>query len=140
MHLSAKTQNACMAVLELARRHEDPQPVCLKTIASTHGLSSQFLVQVLLQLKRAGIVKSIRGAGGGYRLAADPEHISLLDIVTAIEGQPLKLALNVDDPIGRVLSDSWSSLVEQHQDRLAKQTLKSLIASVKSPAANMYYI
>ena len=140
MQLSAKTQNACIAAMELARRFDDPQPVSLKTIADAHGLSPQFLVQILLQLKRAGVVKSIRGASGGYRLAADPDEISLLDIVSALEGQPAEFAVSSDNPVGRVISDHWTSLVAQHHERLAETTLTSLVAAIESPLADMYYI
>ena len=141
MQLSAKTQNACLASLELARRYDNPQPVCLKTIADEQGMSSQFLVQILLQLKRAGIVKSSRGPSGGYRLAMEPCQISLLDIVSAMEGTASDPACpNEQNPIARVFFDAWSSLAQQQRQRLSEVNLEMLVAVAESPAGDMYYI
>jgi Rrf2 family protein len=84
MRLSAKAQYACIALLELARSHPEGQLVQVKTIAETHGISQRFLVQILLQLKVNGLVRSIRGAAGGYQLARRPDAISLADIIHAL--------------------------------------------------------
>ncbi len=62
MKLSAKTEYACLAVLELAARYGTGEPVRIRTIADEHGIPSRFLVQILLQLKGAGFVASTRGA------------------------------------------------------------------------------
>ena len=64
MIVSAKTEYACIAVLELAARHGQPEPVRIRQIAEAHGIPSRFLVQILLQLKSAGLVQSTRGAAG----------------------------------------------------------------------------
>lgn len=85
MLFSAKTEYACVAMLELALRHADPQPVRLKTIHDTHGIPDRFLVQILLQLKGAGLIHSTRGASGGYRLARPPAEITLAHIIGVIE-------------------------------------------------------
>ena len=87
VNLSAKTEYACIAVLDLALHHEQGDPVRIRSIADNHGIPSRFLVQILLQLKAAGIVSSIRGASGGYRLAKDPQDISLAEVMTAIDGR-----------------------------------------------------
>ncbi len=85
MRLSAKAQYACIAMLELAGSHPEAQLVQVKTIADAHGISSRFLVQILLQLKQHGLVRSTRGAAGGYELTRRPESISLADIIHAID-------------------------------------------------------
>ena len=72
MKLFAKTEYACIAVLELALRYQSGQPVRIREIAETHGIPARFLVQILLQLKGAGIVVSTRGAGGGYQAQHSP--------------------------------------------------------------------
>ena len=64
MIVSAKTEYACIAVLELAARHGRGEPVRIRDIADAHGIPSRFLVQILLQLKTAGLVQSVRGAAG----------------------------------------------------------------------------
>ena len=87
MIVSAKTEYACIAVLELAARHSRDEPVRIREIAEAHGVPSRFLVQILLQLKSAGLVQSIRGAAGGYVLAREPEEITLLDVMTVVDAQ-----------------------------------------------------
>src|SRR6185312_15284737 len=87
MIVSAKTEYACIAVLELAARHASGEPVRIRDIAEAHGIPSRFLVQILLQLKSAGLVHSIRGAAGGYQLAREPEEITLLDVMTVVDAQ-----------------------------------------------------
>ncbi len=85
MRLSAKAQYACVAMLELAANYSEGQLVQVKTIADVHGISQRFLVQILLQLKVNHLVRSIRGAAGGYQLARRPDDISLADIIQAID-------------------------------------------------------
>jgi len=85
MRVSAKAQYACIAMLELASNYQEPQLLQVKTIAESHGISPRFLVQILLQLKVHGLVRSIRGAAGGYQLARSPEEISLADVIKAID-------------------------------------------------------
>ena len=86
MLFSAKAEYACLAMLELAVRHDDPKPIRLADIADKHGISQKFLVQILIQLKGAGLVASTRGASGGYQLARPPRDISLADILTVVDG------------------------------------------------------
>src|SRR6476620_6175013 len=85
MLFSAKSDYACVAMLELAARYGDPKPVRLADIADKHGIPQPFLVQILLHLKGAGLVLSTRGASGGYTLTKPPEEITLYDIVTVID-------------------------------------------------------
>src|SRR5882724_7211274 len=82
---SAKAEYACIAMLELAAQYSDPQPVRLKAIADAHRIPARFLVQILLQLKAAGLIISTRGAAGGYVLARSPEQITLADIIGVID-------------------------------------------------------
>ena len=137
MQLSAKTHNALLATLELAKHHGQPDPVSLKTIAEAQQISSQFLVQILLQLKRAGIVQSTRGAGGGYRLTLPPSQVSLLDVIVAIEGTPESPSPH-GSSASRMLIEVWTSLQQEHQDRLANITLDDISEHIQS--ADMYYI
>ena len=87
MLFSARAEYACLAMLELAAQYGDPRPVRLTEIANKHGISSpRFLVQILIQLNKAGLVTSTRGAAGGYHLARKPSEITLADVVSAVEG------------------------------------------------------
>ena len=72
MNISAKTQYACLAMMELAAHYGSGTPVQIGVIAERHGIPSRFLVQILLQFKGAGLVSSTRGASGGYQLIKHP--------------------------------------------------------------------
>src|SRR5436305_12739369 len=86
MKVSAKSEYACLAILALARQRPGDPPVRIREIAETHAIPERYLVQILLQLKGAGLVVSTRGALGGYRLARPAEAISLGEVLTAIDG------------------------------------------------------
>jgi len=85
MRVSAKAEYGCVAMLELAAHHAERTPVRVQTISDAHGIPKRFLVQILIQLKGAGLVESVRGASGGYFLARSPAEISVADIVHTID-------------------------------------------------------
>jgi Rrf2 family transcriptional regulator, cysteine metabolism repressor len=86
MKISAKAEYACLAVLALAQHGPDAPPLRIREISEAYGIPDRYLVQILLQLKGAGLVTSTRGASGGYRLARAASNISLSEILSAIEG------------------------------------------------------
>ena len=88
MNISAKSKYAVRALVELAERTgpADHAPVRLNDIAASREMPLQFLEQVFAALRRAGIVRSRRGASGGYILARPAEQISVLEIVEALDG------------------------------------------------------
>src|SRR5882757_8025707 len=86
MKLSAKTEYACLAMLQMAREYGNPEPLQIRRIADEQGIPSRFLVQILLQLKGAALVASTRGAAGGYRLSRPPGEISIAEVIDVIEG------------------------------------------------------
>jgi Rrf2 family protein len=129
-----------MAMLELALRHSRREPVRLREIVEAHHTPAQFLVQILLQLKNAGLVESVRGAAGGYRLARSPEAITLADIVAVIEGPPSTAGSERPSAAGRVLAETWRSLWATQHDWLAEVSLANLLDRVQNSAEKMYYI
>src|SRR4051812_49551972 len=88
MKLSAKAEYACLAVIALAKQALDTTPVRVREIAETHGIPERYLVQILIQLKGAGLVYSTRGSAGGYRLAPPAQQKSLLQGLPPIESPP----------------------------------------------------
>lgn len=131
MLFSAKAEYACVAMLELASRSADPHPVRLADIATKHGISDRFLVQILLDLKRAGLVESTRGAAGGYQLARGPEEITLYDILRVID--PPEQPVRKDDKLNptvfvRNVRAVWDRVVESQQTMLKELTLANLMA------------
>ncbi|MBX6422613.1 Rrf2 family transcriptional regulator [Thermosulfurimonas sp. F29] len=82
MRLSTRSRYATRILLELAK-HYPRGPLQLKEIARRQELSPKYVEQILLRLKKAGLVQGERGARGGYRLGRPPEEISLFDILSA---------------------------------------------------------
>ena len=80
-----KTVYALRAVYELTRR-QGSGPISIPVIAEAQAISPRFLENILLQLKAAGIVESVRGRDGGYRLARPPEDITVGHVLRAMEG------------------------------------------------------
>lgn len=89
MKFPVRLDYGVVALLDLGLYGQD-EPVQLRHIAKRQGLSLRFLEQVMTSLKKAGLVESLRGAHGGYRLARPPEAIRVGDILQAVEG-PLAL-------------------------------------------------
>ena len=85
MRVSAKTDYAIRAALELASA-EDDKPVKGERIATAQAIPLRFLENILMQLRHAGLVESRRGAEGGYRLAKPAEEVKLADVIRAIDG------------------------------------------------------
>ncbi len=85
MKLSTKGRYGLRAVIDLARYAKE-EPVSLAAVAERQNISISYLEQLIAKLKKAGIVKSTRGAQGGYTLAKAPEEISVGDILRALEG------------------------------------------------------
>lgn len=142
MNISAKTEYACIAILELASQYASGQPIQVRKIAEKHGIPSRFLVQILLQLKGAGLVSSTRGVSGGYRLAQPPERITLGQVMGVIDGgsqDPVSNA-ELETPVSRVLLDAWRRAGEALRETLDSVTFADLAESAGSSPETMYYI
>jgi len=143
MKLSAKAEYACLAVLELALRHDRPEPARLVEIAGPNGIPERFLVQILLQLKGAGFVSSVRGAAGGYRLAAEPREISVWDIVQTVEGPtsaPVAEHETNTTAGWHVLRSVWQETNRIEEEHLKQIDFAELSDRARARNSNMYYI
>jgi Rrf2 family protein len=85
MRISAKVDYAVRAAVELAAAPAG-KPVKAEAIANAQGIPLNFLENILGELRHAGIVRSHRGADGGFRLAKPPEKVTVADIMRAVEG------------------------------------------------------
>jgi Rrf2 family cysteine metabolism transcriptional repressor len=160
MARTARTDYAAIAVLELARRHGDGRPVRLREIGAAEGMPEGFLTQILLRLKAAGIVESVRGAAGGYRLARPPAEITLADVREAVEGhpgRPVRRAAAAAEPASEdlspprsasrrgarrasaVLGDAWDQVAAAELEAMRSLDFQSLADRCRGAAA-MYYI
>lgn len=142
MNISAKTEYACIAVLELAASYGSEEPVRIRSIADGHGIPSRFLVQILLQLKSAGLVASTRGAAGGYRLIRDPKDVSLGEVMSIINGRNSEITSSADSntATSRVLLDAWQNVFTVQREMLESVTFSDLLEQVTGQTEKMYYI
>lgn len=139
MKISTKGRYGLTIMIELAKKHGEG-PTSLKSIAQTHDLSEHYLEQLIAPLRNAGLVRSIRGAYGGYVLAKDPNMITSGDIIRVLEG-PISPVEGIEDeePAKRAL---WIRIRDAVKDVLDTTTLEDL-ANFKDDDnldSYMYYI
>jgi Rrf2 family protein len=142
MKISAKTEYACIAMLELAEHYGSGEPVRIRSIADEHGIPSRFLVQILLQLKGAGFVTSTRGASGGYQLVKPPDEVSLGEVMNVIEGadEPITTSASPDSRSAKVLQVTWQEVADVERQALQSITFADLVERARRRSENMYYI
>lgn len=131
MKISAKAEYACLAVLALARGKPEDPPVRIREISEAHAIPERYLVQILLQLKGAGLVMSTRGASGGYRLARPASSITLGEVLTAIDG-PEAPARESLKPAAQALAAVWAH-VRAAERAVLDQTSIAQLAERTSP-------
>ncbi len=135
MKISAKTEYACIAVMELAAQQGSAEPVRIRNIAERHSVPPRFLVQILLQLKGADIVESTRGAAGGYRLKKKPEEVTLGQVMNIIEAPPIPAkrgTTSSESNAASVLNRVWDAAEKRRQDHLNSITFADLIRQAES--------
>ncbi|HEX2476856.1 MAG TPA: Rrf2 family transcriptional regulator [Lacipirellulaceae bacterium] len=140
MNLSARTEYACLAMLQLAQEYDSGDPVQIRRIADEHAIPARFLVQILLQLKGAGLVASTRGAAGGYRLSRPPRDITLADVIEVMEGiERAKTSAGKETPLVGALLKLCRELGDAQRDRLDDTSLADVVeqAARREP---MWYI
>jgi Rrf2 family protein len=101
-------------------------------------------VQILLQLKGAGLVTSVRGAAGGYQLLIPPEKISLGRIMEITDGQSegeiQSSGAAPDSPAVKVLLQAWNEVSAKHRKLLDEITLAELLERARTQGEQMYHI
>lgn len=144
MRISARTEYACIAMLELAKHYGEGGPVRIRHIAESHEVPPRFLVQILLQLKGAGLVDSVRGAAGGYRLAHPPTQVSLGQVMQVVDpgvgGDGPRSVAKPDSPMVKVLLDVWGQVANVERDMLHGVKLSDLVEESLARQEEMYHI
>jgi len=146
VNISMKSRYAVRALTELARRQEgSDRPVRLADIADSGEMPLQFLEQVFATLRRAGVVRSRRGAAGGYALARPADEISVLEVVAALDGalSPVECTQGLCTRIGACGASSvWIEAQEALASVLGGTTIGDLLAREEAlrGRAPMYYI
>ena len=144
MKVSAKSEYGVRAMVQLARAY-GKGPVPLSYVAETEHISQDFLEQLMLVLRQKGLVRSTRGAHGGYVLTMDPREISVGDVMAAVEGpfvpmQCLEFAgENQETCCMGILKpdcttrDVWALLQEKVNETLGSVTLADLSREEGAP-------
>jgi Rrf2 family iron-sulfur cluster assembly transcriptional regulator len=140
MRLTTKGRFAVTAMLDLAMSEAD-KPITLAGISERQSISLSYLEQLFSRLRRSGLVKSVRGPGGGYRIAKPLTEISVSEIISAVDelidatqcgGQE-----NCHDEGRCMTHDLWSSLNVKILDYLSGVSLADLVASNEAKAKGL---
>jgi Rrf2 family protein len=116
VELSNKTEYALLSLLELATFYAKNEPLQIREIAALQHIPSRYLEQLLATLRRKGLIKSIRGAKGGYILAREPGKITLLEALECMEGL-----------------DSVVSNFEAHQHTIEGEVIQDVWPKIYTP-------
>ena len=131
MKMSTKGRYAVMAMIDIGLRGGD-SPVSLAEIAQRQDISQEYLEQLFSKLRRAGLVESSRGPGGGYKLARESAEIAISDIILAVDEELRVTRCEGDGVLGCVRGercdahDLWQSLGRQMMSFLASISLEDV--------------
>lgn len=145
MELSCKSEYALLALLELASLYNEGEPLQIRQIAAKQNIPDRYLEQLLASLRRCGLVRSQRGAKGGYLLGREPWKITLLDVVCCLEGldsQSSEMGSTPKTLESAVIREVWQEGIQAAHAVLQKYTLQALVEKrdAKRQLDIMYYI
>lgn len=137
VNISTKGRYGLRAMVEMAL-HQDKGPITLNMIAERQDLSEGYLEQLMIPLKRAGLLRSVRGAQGGYILAKKPGEIKVGDVIRALEGPISPVAcvseeypedcLRFESCVTRII---WAEVRDKVAEVLDSYTLEDLLKEAK---------
>ncbi len=146
MKVSQRVTYGIMAAVDLALNANEV-PIQTRTIARRQGIPVRFLEQVLNSMKKAGLVESLRGAQGGYRLMRKPADLSVDEILEALDGPVFHQVFSPSDKRitkpGLLLSDVWHEVQQAERNVLEKITVEQLAGRQRAIEARrnpMYHI
>ncbi len=143
MELSTKSEYALLALLELVSHYPTGEPLQIRQIAAEQSIPDRYLEQLLAILRRSGLVRSQRGARGGYLLAREPWKITLLEILNCVEGLDAKASPCAKKfPAEVVIHDAWQEARQAAEAVLQSYSLQDLAEQrdAKRQLNFMYYI
>lgn len=141
MRITSSSEYGTRIMVQLARRH-GRGPVAAKDLSELENISRDYVDQLLLRLRRAGLVASQRGASGGYALSREPRLIRVSEIFQAVEGHVFEEVCSKysagaqrcrhQDACG--IRPVWQRLAEQIEGFLSKVSLSDLLEAEPAPA------
>lgn len=131
MRLTTKGRYAVTAMLDIALHHEQG-PVSVAEVAERQAISSAYLEQLFSKLKRAGLLRSVRGPGGGYELARRLDRINISHIIAAVgegvDATRCKGTADCQDGATCLTHDLWTGLSNRIDEFLSGITLEDLVS------------
>ncbi|MGL5437425.1 MAG: RrF2 family transcriptional regulator [Lachnospiraceae bacterium] len=148
MRISVKGRYGLAAMINMASNYDIGEYITVISISEKLGISKIYLEQVFSLLKRGGLVNSIKGAQGGYRLSRMPRQITVFDVINAVEPSLFEkteeTVVDKAPEIERAMQlSAFSILDEAVKDTLEKITLESLLTAIEKHKSNgefMFYI
>jgi Rrf2 family protein len=123
----------------LALRHPNTRPVRIEEIAAEKAIPANYLVQILIELKGKGLIRSLRGKAGGYLLARSPAEITVGDVLRAVEGDVLEFPFLREPHCPEEIKRVWRRMKSAAEKVADEITFEQICAEANRPAT-MYYI
>jgi Rrf2 family protein len=142
LDLSSKIEYALLALLELASYPSRKQPLTINQISARQPIPERYLEQILTNLRRGGVIQSQRGSKGGYVLAREPWQITLLEIVTLVQGDRGDRTRDSVTDEQKAVHAVWHQASGSFEASLNQYTLQDLCQKrdAQSQSQPMYYI
>jgi Rrf2 family protein len=133
MKISQKLEYACRALAQLAQHHDGRTLTRLEDLAQREAVSGNFLVQILSDLRRAGLIDSRRGKSGGYLLGRAPEAITLRHVVAAVDPSLLQCSVAREGQSGPAVRLAWDEVSASLLLALDQITVATLANNLAGP-------
>jgi Rrf2 family protein len=137
MKLSLKVEYACQVLAQLGYTVDKPELPHIEDLAQVESIPSNYLVQILNELRTAGLITSKRGKQGGYALARKPSEISLYQIMKAVEGEVLAHSPEGKGASSKKTSAIWSAVATQFEESLKAVSVEDFMTT---GSGDMWYI
>ena len=135
--VSHKLEYACRVLAQLALTAEHSKLAHIDALSEAEAIPANYLVQILNELRNAGLITSKRGKQGGYALAREPEKISLSEIVQAIDPDLIACKFESKGHSGEQVAEIWREITLKLENTVAGYTLADFVVS---DSGEMYYI
>jgi Rrf2 family protein len=143
LELSSKVEYALLALVELASYREQKSPLTINDLTAKQPIPDRYLEHIFTLLKRGGLIQSQRGAKGGYILAREPWQITLLEVITLVEGESKEREIFFTNSTEReLIREVWKEASGASQTILSQCTLQDLCQrrNARKQLYPMYYI
>lgn len=138
MKFSVKADYASRAIESLALHYPNPEPLTIDEIARQRAIPANYLVQILLELKKNGLIQSHRGKSGGYLLVKPPHEISLGDVLRAMHGEVIDLPHLTDPDCPEEIKRVWRQIKSAAENAADSATFEDICAEARNPVLHYH--